>query len=73
MLDESLALSRQQGARAWGWRATMDLARLMQEQGRAGEARALLQACRDAVSEGHDTMDLQQLERLCQQAGVDEG
>ncbi|WP_445147222.1 ATP-binding protein [Dyella sp. Tek66A03] len=72
MLGESLALSRQQGARAWERRTTMELARLAQEQGRASEARELLQACRDAVSEGFDTMDLRQLERLLHQAGVDE-
>jgi predicted ATPase len=66
-LAESLAMSRQQGARAWEWRTTMELARLALEQGRSGEARDLLQGCRDQVSEGFDSKDLRQLGLLWQQ------
>lgn len=64
ILEESLALSRQQGAWAWELRASMDLARAWLEQGRPAQAEALLHACRERVSEGLDTLDLRRLETL---------
>lgn len=65
-LRESLELARQQGARSWEWRTTMDLALLALEQGRAADARQWLQGCRVEVSEGFGSMDLRQLEQLWQ-------
>lgn len=67
MFDESLALARQQGARAWEWRTSMELVRLALGQGRTTEARNVLRGCREQLSEGFDSMDLQQLERMWQQ------
>ncbi|WP_065260080.1 ATP-binding protein [Pseudomonas bananamidigenes] len=66
LLEASIALSRDQGAWAWELRTSMDLARLWLEQGRAEQARALLGACREQVSEGFDTLDLRRLESLWQ-------
>lgn len=67
VLKESIDMSREQGARAWEWRTTMDLARLELEQGRAEQARSLLKPCRDEASEGCDTMDRREMERLWQE------
>jgi tetratricopeptide (TPR) repeat protein len=39
---ESIALAQKIGAKAWELRATMSLARLLNEQGRRDEARAML-------------------------------
>lgn len=64
LLDESITMARQQGARAWELRASMDLARGWLDQGRTPEAKALLKACRDQATEGFDTLDLRQLETL---------
>jgi predicted ATPase len=64
LLDESITMARQQGARAWELRASMDLARGWLDQGRDTEAKALLKACRDQATEGFDTLDLRQLETL---------
>ncbi|WP_258166714.1 winged helix-turn-helix domain-containing protein [Pseudomonas poae] len=61
LLEESLALSQQQGSRSWALRSSMDLAALWQAQGRGGEARQLLSQCREQWSEGFDTQDLRQL------------
>lgn len=66
ILQESLALSRQQGAWSWELRASMDLARLWLEQGCRGQAIELLKACRKKVSEGFDTLDVRRLEALWQ-------
>jgi len=51
----------------------MDLARLWLEQGRAEQAKALLGACREQVSEGFDTLDLRRLETLWQSLRVTRG
>ncbi|MGN8342494.1 ATP-binding protein [Pseudomonas sp. SMV71] len=68
VLQESIALSRQQGAVAWELRAAMDLAGLWLEQKRAAEARILLDACSQQMTEGYDTLDLRQLHALRQRA-----
>lgn len=65
-LLESLTLSRQQGARSWELRTSMDLARLWLEHNKPEEARELLAACREQISEGHDSLDLRQLHSLWQ-------
>lgn len=64
LLQEALACSRQQGARAWELRAAIDLARLRAEAGSAAEALALLRPVRDALSEGVDTADMQAADAL---------
>lgn len=64
LLVEGLDLSRRQGAQAWGLRLALDLAQIRIGQGRAAEARALLQPFQDSLAEGRDTSDLRALDRL---------
>lgn len=71
-LMEAITLSRQQGARSWELRASMDLAKLWLEQGQAVQARELLAECREQMSEGNDTLDRRQLEALWQRALIEE-
>jgi predicted ATPase len=54
----SLDWARRQGALSWELRAATSLARLQQDQGRAAEARSLLQSVYDRFSEGFETADL---------------
>ena len=61
---QSLGLSRRQGALAWELRTAVDLAQLWAGQGRAGDARALLQPVFERFSEGTGTSDLQSAARL---------
>jgi predicted ATPase/DNA-binding winged helix-turn-helix (wHTH) protein len=60
----SLEYSRKIGARAWELRAATDLATLWVGDGRARDARALLQPVFEQFSEGLDTADLMAAERL---------
>lgn len=62
MLQGSLAMAREQNARAWVLRSSLDLARLRVKQGDRAEALALLEACQP--EEGVDTLDVRQLEVL---------
>ncbi|MGY2399359.1 ATP-binding protein [Pseudomonas sp. SDO5271_S396] len=62
LLEESLALSQQQGSRSWALRSSLDLAARWQAQGRGSEAQRLLSQCREQFSEGFDTQDLRQLQ-----------
>ena len=62
VLLDSLAMAREQGARAWVLRSSLDLARLRARQGNSEAALALLQACQP--DEGFDTLDVRQLEAL---------
>ena len=54
----SLDWARRQGALSWELRTATSLARLQQDQGRAAEARSLLQPVYDRFSEGFETADL---------------
>jgi predicted ATPase len=54
----SLDWARRQGALSWELRTATSLARLQQDQGRAAEARSLLQSVYDRFSEGFETVDL---------------
>ena len=54
----SLDWARRQGALSWELRTSTSLARLQQDQGRAAEARSLLQPVYDRFSEGFETADL---------------
>ncbi|WP_010489074.1 ATP-binding protein [Pseudomonas sp. S9] len=67
ILQESLVLSQQQGARAWTLRSSMDLALLQMESGDKAQAIKWLESCRNWVCEGHDTLDVRRLEQLWQQ------
>lgn len=64
VLQESLALSRSQGARAWELRTTMDLARLSLEEGRPSVALDMLAPWQAMAREGADSMDRRALARL---------
>jgi predicted ATPase len=68
-LMHSLELSRDQGARAWELRTATDLAKLWASQGRADDARALLQPVFEQFVEGLDTLDLKNAERLLMTLG----
>jgi predicted ATPase len=48
----AIDVARQQGAKLWELRAAIDLARIMQEQGRMDEAIALLDPILNSISEG---------------------
>jgi predicted ATPase/class 3 adenylate cyclase len=58
LLMESIEIARRQQARCWELRATCDLARLWQRQGRDIEAFNLLRSIYDQFTEGFDTPDL---------------
>jgi predicted ATPase len=56
--EQSLELSRAQGARAWELRTATDLAAHWAGQGRAADARVLLRPVFAQFTEGLDTPDL---------------
>lgn len=58
VLHEALSLARSQSAKMFELRAAVDLAGLWRDQGRAAEARDLLQPLYDSFTEGLDTPDL---------------
>ena len=60
----SLELSRRQGMRAWELRTAVDLAALLAQQGRRESGRTLLQPIFEQFTEGFDTADLKNAERL---------
>ena len=60
----SLDWARRQGALSWELRTATSLARLRQDQGRAAEARSLLQPVYDRFSEGFETADLKTAKAL---------
>jgi len=62
--ERALAIAREQGARSFELRAATSLARLLRDQHRPTEARALLAPIYAAFMEGFDTRDLQHAEAL---------
>jgi predicted ATPase len=62
--QQALAVARRQQARSYELRAAMSLARLWQEQGKGGEARALLAPIFHWFAEGFDTANLQDAQAL---------
>jgi hypothetical protein len=54
----ALDRARRQGALSWELRAAMSLARLLRDQGRSADAKALLQPVHDRFTEGFETADL---------------
>jgi predicted ATPase len=64
LFNESLDLSRRQGARGWQLRAARDLARLLAGHGRSKSARTLLQPVYQGFSEGFETAELKAAEEL---------
>jgi predicted ATPase len=64
ILVNSLEIARQQQARCWELRASYDLARLWQGQGREKKALKLLQSVYDQFTEGLDTAELREAKSL---------
>jgi tetratricopeptide (TPR) repeat protein len=62
--NESLDLSRRQGARGWELRAARDLAKLLADHGQSENARTLLQSVYQGFSEGFETAELKAAEAL---------
>ena len=68
--QESLALTRRQGALSLELRCATDLARLWQQQGRAAPARDLLAPIYTRFTEGFDTADLEAAKALLESARI---
>jgi predicted ATPase len=62
--QQALAVARQQQTKSLELRAAASLARLLQQQGKRAEARALLTPIYGWFTEGFDTPDLQEARAL---------
>jgi predicted ATPase len=60
----AIRLAKKIGAKAWELRATISLARLLDEQGKRDEARAMLAEIYGWFTEGFDTVDLKDAKAL---------
>jgi predicted ATPase/DNA-binding winged helix-turn-helix (wHTH) protein len=70
LFRSSLNWSRKQNARSWELRTAVSLARLIKQQGRASEARALLEPIYLRFTEGFATRDLAEARSLLASLGV---
>lgn len=61
---QAIAIARRQSAKSLELRATVSVSRLWRQQGRTAEAREMLAAIYGWFTEGFDTKDLQEAERL---------
>jgi adenylate cyclase len=68
----AVAVAREQEARSWELRATMSLARLLGQQGRAEEGRSTLADIYGWFTEGFDTPDLREAQMLIEQLSSDQ-
>jgi tetratricopeptide (TPR) repeat protein len=62
--EEAVAIARKQGSKWWELRATVGLARLLAQQGRRHQARAMLAEVYGWFAEGFDTADLSEAKAL---------
>jgi class 3 adenylate cyclase/predicted ATPase len=62
--ERAIEIARRQSAKSWELRATTSLARLLVQQGRRDEARAMLADIYHWFTEGFDTADLQDAKAL---------
>ena len=62
--ERALEVARQQQAKSWELRATMSMAHLWRDQGKASEARELLGPVYGWFTEGFDTRDLKEAKGL---------
>ncbi len=60
----AIEIARRQSAKSWELRATMNLARLLDKQGKRDEARAMLAEIYGWFTEGFDTADLKEAKGL---------
>ena len=65
--EHSLRIARQQQAKSWELRASMSLARLWRDQGKAQQARELLAPVYGWFTEGFDTRDLKEAKALLEE------
>jgi predicted ATPase len=65
--QQALAVARRQQAKSWELRAAMSLSRLWQQQGKQGDATALLAPIYRWFTEGFDTVDLQEAKTLLEE------
>jgi predicted ATPase len=65
--ERAIEIARKQSAKSWELRATMSLARLLNEQGRRDEAHARLSEIYDWFTEGFDTADLKDAKALLEE------
>jgi predicted ATPase len=66
---KALSIAVEQQAKLWELRAAASLARLHRDQGRYGEARALLAPVYGWFTEGFDTPDLKEAKALLDELG----
>jgi tetratricopeptide (TPR) repeat protein len=64
---EAIALAQKMGAKAFELRATMSLARLLDQQGQRDQARTMLADIYNWFSEGFDTVDLKEAKALLEE------
>jgi tetratricopeptide (TPR) repeat protein len=64
---QAIALARRMGAKAFELRATMSLARLLDQQGHLDEARTMLAEIYNSFTEGFDTLDLKEAKALLEE------
>jgi predicted ATPase len=69
ILLESLEIARHQQARCWELRTACDLSRLWARHGRIRKAHELLQSAYSQFTEGFDTADLRDAQKLLQKLG----
>ena len=62
--QQALSIARQQNAKTYELRAVMSLSRLLQKQGKAGEACTMLSEIFNWFTEGFDTADLKEAKAL---------
>jgi predicted ATPase len=67
---EAIALARNMSAKAWELRATTSLARLLSNQSKRAEARAMLAEIYNWFTEGFDTADLKDAKSLLDELGA---
>lgn len=64
LLDDAMALSREQGARAWELRAVIDRSAMLEKRGRRDQARNLLAASRGHFAPGGDGADIRRADDM---------
>ena len=64
---KAIEIAQKQQAKSWELRATMSLARLQQQQGKAHEALKMLSTVYNWFTEGFDTKDLQEAKGLLEE------
>jgi predicted ATPase len=69
---DSIALARKMSAKAWELRTTMSLARMLREQSKTEQARAMLAEIYGWFTEGFDTADLKDAKALLAELNRDD-